>query len=89
MDESEFLVVDIFTTADPSPLAERIRSAVASTPGGLTASIGMVSTPMRPLLDLPPNDVRDEAIAKATAAMFQARRRGGNATECIAEHNPA
>jgi GGDEF domain-containing protein len=89
VDETEFLVIDIFTTADPSPLAERIRSAVASTPGGVTASVGMVSTPLRPLTDLPPSDVLDEAIARATTAMFQARRRGGNATECVAEHDQA
>jgi hypothetical protein len=49
----------------------------------------MVSTPLRPLTDLPPNDVLDEAIARATTAMFQARRRGGNATECVAEHDQA
>ncbi len=89
VNEAEFLVADVFTTPDPTPLAERIRSAVASTPGGVTASIGMVSTPLRPLADQPPNDVLDEAIARATTAMFHARRRGGNTTECVAEHDQA
>jgi GGDEF domain-containing protein len=89
VDEAEFLIADVFTTPDPSPLAERIRSAVASAPGGVTASIGMVSTPLRPLAGQPPNDVLDEAIARATTAMFQARRRGGNTTECVAQHDQA
>ena len=85
VDDTEFLVADTFTTPDPAPLAERIRGAVAAAPGGITASIGVVSTPLRPLADQPPNDVLEEAIARATAAMFQARRHGGNSAECVIE----
>ena len=83
--DAEFLVADSFTTSDPAPLAERILSAVAATPGGITASIGVVSTPLRPLVDRPPRDVFDEIIAQATAAMYRARRRGGNTAEYIVE----
>lgn len=79
--DSEFLVADTFTTPDPSPLAERIRSSVAAAPGGMTASIGVVSTPLRPLVDRPPQEVLDEVIALATAAMHRARRQGGNKVE--------
>ncbi len=43
--EAEFFVADCFTTPDSSPLIERIRGAIASSPAGMTASIGVVSTP--------------------------------------------
>lgn len=87
--DTEFLVADSFTTPDPSPLVERILGAVAATPGGVTASIGVISTPLRPLADRPPHDVLDEIIAQATAAMYRARRRGGNTAEYVAEHGSA
>ena len=44
----------------------------------MTASIGVVSTPLRPLADRPPDDVIDEIVALATTAMYEARRAGGN-----------
>lgn len=81
--DAEFLVADTFTTADPTPLAERIRGAVAATPQGITASIGVVCTPLRPLADRPPHDVLDEVVALATTAMYHARRRGGNQAEYV------
>lgn len=78
VDDAEFLVADTFTTPDPTPLAERIRGALAATPQGISVSIGVVSTPLRPLRDRPPDEVLDEIIALATTAMFRARRSGGN-----------
>ena len=83
--DAEFVVADTFTTPDPTPLAERIRGAVAGTPQGITASIGVVCTPLGPLADRPPYDVTDEIIALATTAMYRARRRGGNQAEYILE----
>ena len=83
--DAEFVVADTFTTPDPTPLAERIRGAVAGTPQGVTASIGVVCTPLRPLADRPPSDVIEEVIAQATTAMYRARRRGGNQAEYILE----
>ena len=83
VDDAEFLVADVFTSPDPTPLAERIRGAVAAAPGGLTASIGVVSTPLGPLADRPPHDVLDEVIRLAVAAMHRARRRGGNRAEYL------
>jgi len=76
--DAEFLIADSFTAPDPAPLIERVRSAIAATPFGMTASIGVVSTPLRPLVDRPPHDVLDELVAIATAEMFEARRAGGN-----------
>lgn len=83
--DSEFLVADTFTAPDPTPLAERMRGAVAATPQGITASIGVVCTPLRPLADRAPHEVIEEVVAKATAAMHQARRRGGNQAEYLIE----
>lgn len=76
--EAEFFVADCFTTPDSSPLIERIRGAVASSPAGMTASIGVVSTPLQPLVEHPPNEILDEIVALATTAMYEARRAGGN-----------
>lgn len=76
--DAVFLVADTFTTADPTPLAERILGSIAATPTGMTASAGVVSTPLRPLTERPPYDVIDEVIALAEAAMAQARAAGGN-----------
>jgi diguanylate cyclase (GGDEF)-like protein len=75
---AEFLIADSFTAADTSPLVERVRAAVAATPSHVTAGIGAVSTPLRPLTACAPNDVLDELIAIATSAMYAARRNGGN-----------
>ena len=83
VDEAEFLVADVFTNPDPTPLAERIRGAVAAAPGGLTASIGVVSTPLGPLAARPPHDVLDEVIALAVTAMQRARACGGNRAEYL------
>lgn len=74
----EFLIADVFTIADPAPLIERVRGAIAATPAGITASIGVVSTQLQPLVTRPPHDVLDELIALGSAAMADARRRGGN-----------
>jgi GGDEF domain-containing protein len=78
LDEAEFLVADAFTTPDPAPLIDRILGAIAATPSGITASIGVVSTPLRPLTERPPYEVMDQVITLATEAMAQARRGGGN-----------
>lgn len=86
--DSEFLVADTFTTPDPTPLAERMRGAVAATPQGITASIGVVCTPLHPLADRPPQEVLDEAVAQATTAMYRARRRGGNQAEYLTDGGP-
>lgn len=83
VDEEEFLIADTFTVPDPTPLAERVRGALAGIPGGVTASIGVVSTPLELLSDRPPYDLIEEVIALATTAMCRARRRGGNQAEYV------
>lgn len=84
---SEFVIADTFTTPDASPLVDRISAAVTNTPSRLTTSIGVVSTPLRPLMHLPPDDVVDEVMAIATAAMSEAQKTGGNRARFVL--NPA
>ena len=76
--EAEYVIADSFTTADPSPLIERVRGAIAGTPAGMTASIGVVSTPLGPLIARPPHEVLDKIFQIATTAMEEARAAGGN-----------
>jgi GGDEF domain-containing protein len=76
--EAEFLIADTFTVPDPAPLVERVRGAIAATPAGMTASVGVVSTPLRPLAARPPHEVLDEVVEIASTAMRDACRAGGN-----------
>jgi diguanylate cyclase (GGDEF)-like protein len=81
--EAEFFIADILTSDDPSPFAERVRATIATSPSRLTASIGVVSTPLSPLAGHPPYDVLDELVGIATTAMRQARREGGNRVQQV------
>ena len=81
--DAEFLVGDLFTDLDPMPLVERIRGAIATAPMRLTASLGVVSTPLLPLDGYPEADVLEELLTIATTAMFDARRAGGNQIRCV------
>lgn len=76
--DAEFLIADSFPTPDATPLVERVRGAIATTPPRTTASIGVVSAPMRGLAQSPPLEVLDELIDVAGTAMREARRAGGN-----------
>jgi diguanylate cyclase (GGDEF)-like protein len=81
--ESEFMIAELFTTPDPSALIDRALSAVATTPYRMTASVGVVSTPLSPLAHHSPHDVLDEVLSIATAAMYDARKGGGNQARYI------
>ena len=83
VDPADFLIAETFAAGDPRPLVERVIGAVAATPSGITASVGVVSTPLRPLTDRPPDEVLDELIALAAAAMSEARAAGGNAARYV------
>lgn len=85
--EADFLIADTFTGPDPFPLVERARSSIAATPSGMTASVGVVSTPLRPLTEHPPHEVLDEIVALATTAMYEARRAGGNQVRFVTNPN--
>lgn len=75
--DPEFVVADLFTEVDSSPMIERLAGAITGPPDHLSASIGVVSTPVQLLVHLPPQEVLDELLAIATTAMYEARRAGG------------
>ncbi len=76
--DSEFVIADLFDSNDASALIERVRGTISSSPSHLSASIGVVTTPLQPLVQLPPHDVLDELMSIATNAMYESRKRGGN-----------
>lgn len=78
LSEAEYLIADVFTNPDPTPLAERILGTIKSAPFRLTASLGVVSTPLRPLTGQGSHDVLDELVTIGTNAMYEARKLGGN-----------
>jgi GGDEF domain-containing protein len=86
--DSEFVFADVFATAEPAPLAERIRDVVTTTSFHQTASIGVVSTPLPPLAQQPPYEVLDEVLALSTTAMDEAREAGGNRIHYVQSFMP-
>ena len=85
--DSEFVIADLFESADASALIERVRGTISGAPSRLTASVGVVTTALQPLVQLPPNDVLDELMSIATNAMYASRKGGGNQVTYI--RNPA
>lgn len=82
--DSEYLVADTFNTTDATVLTERLQHTVRTAPYRLTASIGVVVTPLAPLVGHPPHDVIEELITIASANVYSARRNGGQRTEATA-----
>lgn len=76
--DSEFVIGDLFDSDDASALIERVRGTVSGSPSRLSASIGVVTTALAPLVQLPPHDVLDELLSIATNAMYESRKGGGN-----------
>ena len=76
--DSEFVIADLFDSDDASALIERVRGTISGAPSRLSASIGVVTTPLQPLVQLPPHDVLDELMSIATNAMYESRKGGGN-----------
>ena len=76
--DADFLIADCFAAPDATPLVDRVRHAIATTPAKNAASIGVVSAPLRGLAEYPPQSLLDELIAEAATAMTLARRNGGD-----------
>lgn len=74
----EFLVAELTTPEEPAARAELLRAAVASTAGGVTASLGVASV----LLTEPDrgatHQVIQHLVQEADAAMYEAKRAGGD-----------
>ena len=71
----EFVVADTAPGTDPSEWAERLRRGIADVPYPVTASIGTAGAP---LADVAAADLLDTLIHTADAAMYDAKRAGGN-----------
>jgi diguanylate cyclase (GGDEF)-like protein len=74
----EFVVVDTFSTADLSNMAERIRDAIAELAHPITASIGTASATLRRISPDDGHRFIDRLIQTADEAMYAAKRTGGN-----------
>ena len=72
------MIADLFDSNDASALVERVRGTISGSPARLSASIGVVTTALQPLAQLPPHDVLDELMSIATNAMYESRKTGGN-----------
>jgi diguanylate cyclase (GGDEF)-like protein len=75
----EFVLADIWHPEDVAPRAQQICEVIAALPFGITASIGTAGIhPAHRTGDS--GDLLFELIAAADAAMYTAKRRGGNQT---------
>lgn len=75
----EFLIAELVANARIRTQAERLRSAIASTVFGITASVGVASIPLPQASVLRP-DLIDDLIKVADVAMYDAKHAGGNQT---------
>jgi diguanylate cyclase (GGDEF)-like protein len=74
----EFLVAYTAPSSDPAQLSQRICTAIAELPAEVTASIGTVSASLHSLRDRGSQDLMDRLVPAADAAMYHAKRCGGN-----------
>jgi diguanylate cyclase len=74
----EFVVADIYDTDDLHDIAEHLRNVVGSTRYPITASIGIVCTPLGPSFDPAERDLINDLVNAADTAMYAAKRAGGN-----------
>ncbi|ORV91916.1 diguanylate cyclase [Mycobacterium interjectum] len=72
----EFVVVDTDVTPNPTTMAERLRQAIADVPFPITASIGTSGIALD--TSLADAQLIDDLISTSDAAMYEAKRAGGN-----------
>jgi diguanylate cyclase (GGDEF)-like protein len=76
----EFLIAERTQPGEGQTIAERLRQEVAAIPGGATASVGVASIRQVDTADLDARTVIDHLVDAADAAMYEAKRAGGNQT---------
>jgi diguanylate cyclase (GGDEF)-like protein len=74
----EFVIADTGTTPNPAQMAERLRQAIAATPFEITASVGTCSVALDASWAGGTIQVIDDLIGASDAAMYEAKRAGGN-----------
>jgi len=74
----EFHIANTSATKDPTALAQRICAAIAASPARVTASIGTACARLGDHTNDSHQSLIDELVSAADAAMYQAKRRGGN-----------
>ncbi|MCK0172711.1 GGDEF domain-containing protein [Mycolicibacterium sp. F2034L] len=74
----EFVIAAVRSSADPGSLAEQICAEVAALPIPITASVGTATMPLADAEGTPDASWIDRLISAADAAMYDAKRAGGN-----------
>jgi diguanylate cyclase (GGDEF)-like protein len=74
----EFVVATVSASANPAQLAMRLLAAISKAAAPLTASVGTTSVPLVRLRMVGWRTGIDEAVTAADAAMYDAKRAGGN-----------
>jgi diguanylate cyclase (GGDEF)-like protein len=74
----EFVVADIEPSPNPAAMADRLCDAIAAMPFQITASIGTSSAPLNTGETGRAMQLIDDLIRDSDAAMYQAKRAGGN-----------
>jgi diguanylate cyclase (GGDEF)-like protein len=74
----EFLIAEMTQPGEGQTLAERLRKEIAAIPWGATASVGVASIGRDDIADLDIRAVIDRLVDAADAAMYEAKRAGGN-----------
>jgi diguanylate cyclase (GGDEF)-like protein len=74
----EFVIADTMSSLDPTPLAQLICDAIAALPVRVTASVGTACTPLGDVHDGGHQPLIEQLVTAADAAMYHAKRSGGN-----------
>ena len=77
----EFVIADTDFVARHRAIVERIRQGIASTPFGVTASLGTCSAVVGPHVAVVASEFVDRLIRMADSAMYTAKRAGGDRVE--------
>jgi diguanylate cyclase (GGDEF)-like protein len=74
----EFVIADTMSSHDPMPLAQLICDAIADLPVRVTASVGTACAALGDVYDRGRQPLIEQLVTAADAAMYHAKRSGGN-----------